>query len=81
MKKTIKQTTYERVLAYMAENEGWVTPRMIERDFMTERPQSVAPDSKDIAVALRRLVDAGACERAPTGLPYGFAQFKYRRSL
>lgn len=76
---TKKQATYERTKAYMARNEGWVTPGMIERDFETESPRVVSPTNRDIAAALRQLIADGLCERIATGAPYGQPQFKYRQ--
>lgn len=78
-RKTIKQTTYERVKDYIASNEGWVTPAMVERDFRTETPKAVIPPAREIAAALRQLIADGLCERVSTGAPYGQPQFKYRR--
>lgn len=74
-----KQQTYERVKRYMTANTGWVTPAMVERDFITETPARIAPEARAIAVALRTLVAEGLCERTGTGFSYGLAQFKYRR--
>lgn len=76
-----KQRAYERVKAYMANSDGWVTPTLIERDFRTETPKAVIPLAREIAAAFKQLCTDDLCERAPTGKPYGQPQFKYRRLL